>query len=307
MEAVVEWINGVLDALEDAVARLVELAEEILELAAEVAERSADAGERLLESVAALRRESARDGLIDALADAAVDRTLDALKETDAWGLISWNSDFRREMRTAAKGALRSALDNDVVDDVLDAVGDAAAGLDDVLDELREVDPERALAPQLAAIILDRVEEAIDEALGDPIRVSLSFRVNCSPVFEGRVSLGRLEIDLDVILDAVRDVADGFGAFEDAVADGAAALAAAFTAEEQLAARRPSEARSRRSSSDWSVTPTRLLPPRGGSRSSRRRSPRSSINRPGSTFGSRVPPSRCSNRAMTYHPGCSCS
>lgn len=236
-EQVIAWINGVFSAIAEATQRLLELAAEMAQLAAEAVEHFAAAGERLLESVATLSSSSARNRMVDRLVDQTAGGVIDALKDTGLWGLISWNADLRRSARATANGALREVLKSDVVDAILDGVGDVAQHLDDILDDVRELDPGRPLAGQLTEMILDRLEDAVDSALGNSLEFRVRFPIDFGDIYRGTVDLGKFRLDIRPILDVVRDVARGLDAVEDAVRDAAAALEAAFIAEAALADR----------------------------------------------------------------------
>lgn len=236
-EQVIAWINGVFSAIAEATQRLLELAAEMAQLAAEAVEHFAASGERLLESVATLSSSSARNRMVDRLVDQTVDGVIDALKDSGLWGLISWNADLRRSARATAKAALREVLKSDIVDAILDGVGGVAQHLDDILDDVRELDPDRPLAGQLTEMILDRLEETVDSAIGNSVEFRVRFSVDFGEIYRGTVNLGKFRLDIGPILDVARDVARGLDGLEDAIRDAAAALEAAFTAEAALADR----------------------------------------------------------------------
>jgi hypothetical protein len=216
-----------------------------------VADLFAQAADALLESLASLATTTGRNQLKDGLVDAVVGTATDLLESNDVYK--HWvPSDVKSAVRSSLRSALRSALNSGVVDVVLEAVGDVASALDDLVDDVRELDPGKPLAPQLLELALDRIEDAVESAFGDDPHIDLGFDatwqytevvwVGPAPWDFGtrkrtasfHIDLGRIDIPLDDILSVVRQVGRDLGALQTAIQGAAATLASAFAAEQDL-------------------------------------------------------------------------
>ncbi|MBI3108898.1 MAG: hypothetical protein HYY95_25560, partial [Candidatus Rokubacteria bacterium] len=258
-QLVVDLAAEVIAALGALGQRLLELVAEIAALAQEVAERFAEAADALLESLASLDTTTGRNRLKDGLVDSAVGAATDLLESNDIYK--HWvPADIKGSVESTMRSALRSALNTGVVSVILDAVGVVASSLDDLVDDVRELDANAPLAPQLLELVLDRIEDAVEGAFGDDPRIDLEFEVSwqytvvehVGPApwdFATRnrtasyaIDLGRIDIPLDDVLAVVRQVGRGLGAVEAAIEAAAGKLAAAFAAEQQLQARETEKA-----------------------------------------------------------------
>ncbi len=242
-EAVAAWANDVIAGLQVLAETLAQLVADIAKLIDEVAVLLADAGERVIESLEALRSGAGRTAFKNGLFDATIGAALDELDANAiAAGLMAVVG--RSRVESCLRSAFKGALDNEIVDWVLDAIGDAASTLDDLVDDVRALNPDLALAPQLATLVLDRIEETVVSIFGgDAVDVPLRFTVTWQEydLFAQRwrtksqtIDLGHVRVGLDPLLDVVRAVADGFGALQDAIDAAATAFAAGFEKERQL-------------------------------------------------------------------------
>jgi hypothetical protein len=132
-----------------------------------------------------------------------------------------------------ARDAVEQALDNDVIDDVLDIVGGLAEELDSIIDDVRELDPDRDLAQQIGNLVINRLTDAIYDTLGRDPHIRVAFDVDVLGV-RYRISLGRVDVPVEAIVDGLRRTVRDLDAFEDAVRDAAQPLSSAFTKEVRL-------------------------------------------------------------------------
>ena len=244
-DAVAAWANSVIAGLQALGEALAQLAAEITALIVAVAEAFADAGQRLVAALATLGTSPGRTAFKNGLFDETVGAALGLLDDNAVVsGVLALAG--RERVENALRAAFTVALNHAIVDRVLDVIGDAAARLDDLVDDVRGLDPDLPLAPQIGELVLDRIELAIADMLGSHAVVPVGFRVTWSEydILAGKwrtksatIDLGEVRVDLDPVLDVVRDVAASLGAFQTALEQCAAAFAAGFRQERVLDAK----------------------------------------------------------------------
>jgi hypothetical protein len=227
-----QWVDDAQRALEDMQRALGQLVAEIERLGREVAERFDDAAEDLLAAFAPLATSSGRNKFKSKLAGEIIDDTLAVLTDNDVYRNIAPPS-FKSTMRSMARNAVEEALDNDVVDTVLDILGEVAEELDSIMDDVRELDPDRDLAEQVGNLLINRMSDAIYDSIGRDPHINVGFDVTIFGVGY-RVSLGRIDVPVEALVDGMRQAVRALDAFADAVRAAAAALASAFAGEQQL-------------------------------------------------------------------------
>jgi hypothetical protein len=131
------------------------------------------------------------------------------------------------------RDAVDDALDTGLIDNVLDIIGEVATELDTIMDDVRELDPERDLAEQIGDLVQRRVADALYDRLGSELAIRVAFDVT---VFghRHRISLGRIEVPLELIVDTINQTFRELAAFEAAIRAAARTLASAFSLEQAL-------------------------------------------------------------------------
>jgi methyl-accepting chemotaxis protein len=227
-----QWIDDAQQALEDMQRRLGQLLADIERLAREVAEQFDQAAESLLGALTPLATRSGRRKFKSKLAAEIVDQALAVLTDNHVYRTLA-PPDLKRAMRGMARDAVEQALDNDVIDGVLDIVGGLAEELDSIMDDVRELDPDRDLAQQIGNLVINRLTDAIYDNLGRDPHIRVAFDVDVLGV-RYRISLGRVDVPVEAIVDGLRRAVRDLDAFEDAVRDAAQSLSSAFTKEVRL-------------------------------------------------------------------------
>jgi len=227
-----QWVDDAQQALEGMQRQLGQLLADIERLAREVAEHFDQAAESLLGALTPLATRSGRRKFKSKLAAEIVDQALAALTDNHVYRTFA-PPDLRRAMRGMARDAVEQALDNDVIDDVLDIVGGLAEELDSIIDDVRELDPDRDLAQQIGNLVINRLTDAIYDTLGRDPHIRVAFDVDVLGV-RYRISLGRVDVPVEAIVDGLRRTVRDLDAFEDAVRDAAQPLSSAFTKEVRL-------------------------------------------------------------------------
>jgi hypothetical protein len=157
-------------------------------------------------------------------------------------------SDIRRFIRGRLEDAVHDLVETPVLDPIFEAVGSLADELGEVLEDVRELNPEEPLGPQLLDLVVDRIEDRIENAFGgSKPRIDVGFTVT---VFgqSHRFSLGTVKLPFDKVFSALRDAIEASTFYENELESAAAALAAAFGEAIGLAAKEQerSQARSTR-------------------------------------------------------------
>jgi hypothetical protein len=229
-----QWYDDTRQAMEELQQQIGRLAAEIERLAAQVARDFDRAVDDLLGALAPLATRTGRRTFKARLADQVIG---------DAFAILDGNYVYRTlapaavrgAIRAAARTAVETALDNDVLDGVLDIVGEVAEEVDSLVDDIRDLDPNRDLAEQVGNLLLNRLTDAIHENLGRSSHINVGFDVTVLGT-RHRISLGRIDVPVDAVVDGLRATIRQIDAFEDAVRDAAAALATAFAHEVRLQA-----------------------------------------------------------------------
>ena len=227
-----QWVDDTQQALEEMQRRLGQLVADIERLAREVAQQFDDAAENLLGALTPLARTSGRRKFRSRLADELVGDALAALTDNFVYRSLAPPS-LKRSMRALARDALEQALDNKVIDGVLDIVGELAEEIDSIMDDGRELDPDRDLAQQIGNLVVNRLTDAIYDQMGRDPHINVGFDVTILGTRHS-VSLGRIDVPVEAVVDGMRRAIRELDAFEDAVRDAARSLASAFTKEATL-------------------------------------------------------------------------
>ena len=227
-----QWYDDTRQALDELQQQLGRLAAEIERLASEVARDFDRAIDDLLGALAPLATRSGRRTFKARLTDEIIDDAFAILGDNYVYRTLA-PAPVRRAIRAAARSAVENALDNDVIDGVLDIVGEVAVEVDSLIDDIRDLDPRRDLAEQIGNLLLNRLTDAIQDNLGRDPHIDVGFDVTVLGT-RHRISLGRIDVPVDAVVDGLRAAIRQTDAFEDAVRDAAAALATAFAREARL-------------------------------------------------------------------------
>lgn len=175
--------------------------------------------------------------------DNFVDKALDALEDNDIYKALP--SDWRREIRHLADDAVDAVIDNPFTQPIFNAIATLANQLDDLLPDVRELNPDDNLPEQLMLLILDKIEENIRNHFGGSkphILPAIDFRV-WVPDFSGghyehiHIPLGRIEINLTPFINIVRDAIQALNFYHNALNDACFKLGNALATEFELAAK----------------------------------------------------------------------
>lgn len=229
-----QWVDDAQQALEEMQRRLGQLLADIERLAEEVADLFNQAADNLLGVLAPLATSSGRRKFKSKLAGEIVDQALAVLTDNHVYRTLA-PPDLKRAMRGMARDAVEEALDNDVIDGVLDIVGGVAEELDSIMDDVRELDPDRDLAQQIGNLMINRLTDAIYDNLGRDPHIRVAFEIDILGT-RHVVSLGRVDVPAEAIVDGLRRAVRDLDAFEDALRDAARSLSSAFTKEARLQA-----------------------------------------------------------------------
>lgn len=227
-----QWVDDTQHALEEMQRQLGQLVADIERLTREVAQQFDDAAEKLLGALTPLARASGRRKFRSRLADELVGDALAVLTDNFVYRSLA-PPDLKRSMRALARDALEQALDNKVIDGVLDIVGELAEEIDSIMDDVRELDPDRDLAQQIGNLVVNRLADAIYDQMGRDPHINVGFDVTILGTRHS-VSLGRIDVPVEAVVDGMRRAIRELDAFEDAVRDAASSLASAFTKEATL-------------------------------------------------------------------------
>lgn len=181
--------------------------------------------------------------------DNFVDKALNALEDNDIYKVLP--SDWRREIRALADGAVDAVIDNPFTQPIFNAIAALANQLDDLLPDVRELDPNDNLPEQLLLLFLDKIEENIRNHFGGGkphISPEIDFRYSVwvyDPPISGHwethhiyIPLGRIEINLSPFIDIVRNAIQTLNSFHDALNDACFKLGNALATELELAAKK---------------------------------------------------------------------
>jgi hypothetical protein len=246
-EQVARWIAELEALLADIAGRLRDVVADILRFGRQLEE----AGDVMLGQVEhLLTRFSNRPGDRTSLRNEIRKKLRD-----EARGMLNDVVPFYSDLPSAGRTVIKDALDDAialVIDGlfapVIDAVGDLAAETADFVSDLRAIEPGDNLTQAITDLFLDRLEDTVRAAFGyDNPGVDIGFHVRGSyrpPKVFGQqppritididVDLGRVEVPLNTIVQAVRSVAEGLASIEAAIGDLATSLATVLALETSI-------------------------------------------------------------------------
>ena len=224
-----QWEKDLLKALDDLGKALTALADEIAQLIDEMEAafgKAMDSFEALLET---LSNSSMRSALKAQVVDELYSDAKSILKQNPLYKALP--REFRSAVKSLLKDTIRGLVNSPIVDPVLDVIGEIAGALDDVVDDVRSLDPDRPLAEQVLELVLSRIEDAVRDHFGSTkprITVGFSFSYEFFGHHSVSFDLGRVDIPFSTFFGLLRDAVNTLGGLDDALAQVAADLAAAF-------------------------------------------------------------------------------
>ena len=180
--------------------------------------------------------------------DSFVGKALDALEDNDIYKALP--SDWRRDIRLLADDAVDTLIDNPFTQPIYNAISAIANQLDDLLPDVRELDPNDNLPEQLMLLILDKIEENIRNHFGGSkphISPTIDFSYSVwvyDPPFSGHwethhiyIPLGRIDINITPFINIVRNAITALNFYHNALNDACFKLGNALATELELAAK----------------------------------------------------------------------
>ncbi len=150
-------------------------------------------------------------------------------------GVLAGNPLYRslpREARNLVTSILHDVIhdlvDAPILNPLLDSIGAVAGDLDSMLDDIRELNPNQSLGPQLLDLLIDRMEDRIRDTFGSNPRISVGFYVSLFG-FSQHFSLGTLELPFATVFTLLRNVINAAEFYNAALEQAAADLGAAFS------------------------------------------------------------------------------
>ena len=248
VDMVLAWERMLADGLNQLAALLHRLEQRIVDLNREVIALFTVARDAIHSFLALLSGPNLRSRVKNEIKGKFVDKALDALEDNGVY--MALPGGLKSAVRGLVGGAVNSAMQSQLLDPVFASVNAIAGQLDTLLPDVRALDPEDSLPEQFLTLVLDRVEQNIRARFegGKPgIALSLDHAFSIwipDDIFgnghwETRhivVSLGRIEVDLDPFINAVRRAIRSLDFYHDALDNACFRLADAMAKELELAA-----------------------------------------------------------------------
>lgn len=175
IQQVEEWIDNIEDALQIINAYLNRLVREIEQMIAEVEQlfiQTVDNFQFLLDYLEdGAGQNSIRNKIIEFVNRDA----LYLLRNNEVYKLLPAN--IKSEAENSVKNIIQLAFDNDIADLIWNEIGSLASDLDTIVDDLRDLNPNEALADQVSELILDRIEENIKNVFGNNPKIEINFKI----------------------------------------------------------------------------------------------------------------------------------
>ncbi len=248
VDMVLDWEKTLADGLNRLAALLHSLEQRIVDLNREVIELFTAARDAIHAFLALLSGPNLRSKVKSEIKGKFVDKALDALEDNGAYQALPGG--VRSAVRGLVGGAVNAAMQSPVLDPVFASVNAIAGQLDTLLPDVRSLDPEDNLPEQLMDLVLDRIEQNIRAHFGGgkpgiTLTLDYAFSVWIPDDIFGNghwetrhivVSLGRIEVNLNPFIDAVRSAIRSLDFYHDALDNACFRLADAMAKELELAA-----------------------------------------------------------------------
>jgi hypothetical protein len=225
-EAVLAWakdIGAQIKNLMDRIADLDDAIQRLLTQADQTFDTAVSEFRALLEQFGGHRL---RDRLRDEIADGFYRKAKDVLATNGFYAGLP--KEVRAFVRDVLRDVISDLVDGDVVDPIFTAIGGVADELGDVLDDVRDLNPDEPLEPQLLDLIVDRFEDGIRTIMGGSRpSVDIGFTVDVLGLSH-HFSLGNVTLKFDVLFAMLRNAIATLDYYETQLQVTADALAAAF-------------------------------------------------------------------------------
>jgi hypothetical protein len=227
-----KWVGDAEKAMADLQRALGQLVLNIERLGLQTAQAFDAAAEALFGALSPLATHAGRNHFRAVIAADVSDAALSVLEANEIYRNLAPPA-LRQAMRRMVREAVEEALESRLIDSVLDIIGEVAVELDTIMDDVRELDPEGDLAEQIGDLMQRRVADALYDELGRDPAIRVGFDVM---VFgrQHRIALGRIEVPVELIADAINQTFRELDVFEDAIKAASRALAGAFAIEQAL-------------------------------------------------------------------------
>lgn len=251
IDLVVHWERYLAEALLAIAAFLRQLEDTIRELNQQLINLLTTATNALHFLFQTLGSSTLKNRIKNDIKDNFVDKALDALEDNDIYKVLP--SDWRREIRDLTEGAVDSVIDNSFTQPIFNAISTLTNQLDNLLPDVRELNPDDNLPEQLMLLILDKIEDNIRSHFGGNkpyISPTIDFKywewvvdsiLPPSGHWERKhiyIPLGRIEINLNPFINIVRDAIQALNFYHNALNDACFKLGNALAKELELAAQK---------------------------------------------------------------------
>ncbi len=233
-----EWIDDLVKAVQAIEARLTEIVGEIEDALAEAAQRLEEIRSAVHGLLDGFSNQGSRQNFISSLVSSISSLALAGLEENWIYrNVVPGN--VQSGVRSTVRGIVRSAVQNQVVDGILTALGTLSDDLDHLVDNIRALDRNHPLGPQIRNLILNAAVAAVDDVFGT-VRIPIHFDVGWNVFgihYKQTIDLGEIKVDSGVATQELRAVLAGLSIFDPAVNALAGSLAAFFAAEDTASSR----------------------------------------------------------------------
>ena len=240
IKIVLGWVadlEGAIKTLVEAIGQLEQLIQGLIGQAQQALEQATQKLEGLLEQFS---NQSLRSRLRTDITNEFVKDANTILADIPLyWSLPQAAKTFVKEVLATVIG---DVIGGPVLNPILDAIGAITGELDSMLDDVRELNPNQPLAPQLLDLVLDRIEDRVRDAFGgSKPSIDAGFAVTILG-FSQHFPLGRIELPFDRLFTILRAAVAALTFYESELETAAAALATAFSKSLDLQAKQDERA-----------------------------------------------------------------
>jgi hypothetical protein len=224
--AVLKWVGDIETTIRTLFDRLAQLEQAVQHLVAQAQQAFALAVQRFETLLGQFSHPSLRTSLRQGIAHEFFRRGKSALADNPLYRSLPQGA--KEFVKDVLKNLISDAIEGPVLDPVFAAISGVAGELEGVLEDVRALNPNEPLAPQLLDLVIDRVEDGIRDAFGgaNP-RIDVGFNVSVLG-FSQHFGLGTIDVPFDKLFSILRDAIAALNFYETALQATASALADAF-------------------------------------------------------------------------------